>query len=106
MLTIRLTRIGKKKQPFYRFIVSEKTRDPWGKALEILGTYDPLTNPATFVLEKERIAYWIGKGAQCSDSVWNLFIDQKLVTGEKRRLNSISKRHKERMDKKATQPAA
>ena len=72
MLTIRLTRVGKKKQPLYRFIVSEKARDPWGKALEILGQYEPLTNPAKVNVDKERIAYWISKGAQPSDSVRTL----------------------------------
>jgi small subunit ribosomal protein S16 len=106
MLTIRLTRIGKKKQPFYRFIVSEKSKDPWGKALEILGIYNPLTSPATLVLKQDRIAHWISKGAQCSDSVWNLLIDQKLVTGAKRHINSISKRRKEKLAKEAAQPAA
>lgn len=100
MLTIRLTRIGKKKQPMYRFVIMEKNRDPWGKALEILGTYNPHTNPATFVLEKDRIAYWISKGAQCSDSVWNMFIDQGLVKGEKRHLTTMKKRHAERLAKK------
>ncbi|MBM3205098.1 30S ribosomal protein S16 [Candidatus Uhrbacteria bacterium] len=100
MLTIRLTRVGKTKQPLYRFIISEKSRDPWGKALEILGTYNSRTNPATMDVKKDRVAHWLSKGAQCSDTVWNLFVDQKIVTGEKRRLSSISKRHKEKMDKK------
>ena len=101
MLTIRLTRVGKKKQPSYRFIVSEKARDPWGKALELLGTYNPLTNPATIKLEKERINYWISKGAQCSETVWNLFVDQGIVQGAKKRVNTIKKRHAERLAKQA-----
>jgi len=101
MLTIRLTRVGKKKQPSYRFIVSEKARDPWGKALELLGTYNPLTNPSTIKLEKERILYWISKGAQCSETVWNLFVDQGLVQGAKKRVNTIKKRHAERLAKQA-----
>ena len=104
MLTIRLTRVGKKKQPQYRFIVSEKARDPWGKALEILGTYEPLRNPVILLVDKERVAYWISKGAQCSDTVWNLFIDQGMVKGEKRKHGGISIRHKEKLAKK--QPAA
>lgn len=100
MLTIRLTRIGKKKQPFYRVIISEKHRDPWGKALEILGTYNPLTNPYTLNLDKDRVNYWLGKGAQCSDSIWNLFLEEKLVTGEKRHITTMKKRHAERIAKK------
>lgn len=103
MLSIRLTRIGKRKRPFYRFIVTEKSRDPWGKALEILGTYNTLTNPVTVELETERILYWISKGAQCSDSVWNVLIDQKVVTGDKRKKQSVSNRRKEKMAKKKAQ---
>ena len=100
MLTIRLTRIGKKKQPAYRVIISEKHRDPWGKALEILGTYNPLTNPYTLNLDKDRVNYWLGKGAQCSDSIWNLFVEQKLVEGEKRHITTMKKRHADRIAKK------
>ncbi|MCC6563986.1 30S ribosomal protein S16 [Candidatus Uhrbacteria bacterium] len=99
MLTIRLTRIGKKKQPQYRFIVSEKARDPWGKALEILGNYEPLRQPAVLTVDKERVTYWISKGAQCSDTVWNLFIDQGIVKGEKRKHEGLSIRRKEKLAK-------
>lgn len=101
MLTIRLTRVGKKKQPSYRFIVSEKARDPWGKALEILGFYNPLTNPATVKIDKERVQYWISKGAQASDTVRNLLIDQGILSGDKAKLAQISKRRKEKLAKKA-----
>ncbi len=101
MLSIRLTRVGKRKRPLYRFIVTEKSRDPWGKALEALGTYDTVTNPATLNLKTERVTHWISKGAQCSESVWNLLIDQKIVSGEKRKKNSVSKRRKEKLAKKA-----
>ncbi len=82
MLTIRLSRVGKKKQPSYRLIVSEKARDPWGKATEILGSYDPRTKKA--VLNGERIAYWRSMGATVSDSVWNLLLKEKLVEGQSR----------------------
>jgi len=102
MLTIRLTRVGKTKQPEYRFIISEKTRDPWGKALEILGHYNPRSNPAKIELKKERIEHWLSKGAQCSDTVWNIFVDQKVVKGEKRKLSTMTKRHTERLAKKQT----
>jgi len=101
MLIIRLSRTGKRKQPFYRFIISEKTRDPWGKALEFLGTYNPHTKPATFLIDKERVLYWISKGAQCSDTVWNILIDQKIVEGNKRLLVKLSKTRKEKLAKKA-----
>lgn len=101
MLVIRLTRVGKKKQPEYRFIISEKARDPWGRALEILGQYNPRSNPATVNLKKDRIEHWISKGAQCSDTVWNILVDQGVVKGDKRKVVSISKRRKEKIEKKA-----
>ncbi|HPN15475.1 MAG TPA: 30S ribosomal protein S16 [bacterium] len=101
MLSIRLTRIGKKKQPEYRFIICEKSRDPWGKALEILGHYNPRTNPGTFTVKKDRIEHWIANGAQCTDTVWNLFVEHGVVKGEKRKNTKISKKRKEKLAKKA-----
>ncbi len=105
MLTIRLTRVGKKKQPQYRFIVSEKARDPWGKALEILGSYEPLRTPSAITLDKERVGYWLSKGAQCSDTVWNLLVDQGLVKGEKRASVKLSTKRKAKLGKKAEEAA-
>lgn len=102
MLTIRLSRMGKKKQPVYRFIVLEKSKDPWGKFLENLGTMNPLTSPATIDLKEDRVKYWISMGAQPSDTVWNLLVDRKVVEGEKRLKVKISKRHKVRLAKKQT----
>ncbi|MBU2566406.1 30S ribosomal protein S16 [Patescibacteria group bacterium] len=100
MLHIRLTRIGKKKQPEYRFIVCEKSKDPWGKALEILGHYNPLVSPAKVEVNKDRIEHWIKNGAQCSDTVWNLLLDQGVVKGEKRKQSKISKKRKQAIEKK------
>ncbi|MDF1497245.1 MAG: 30S ribosomal protein S16 [Patescibacteria group bacterium] len=100
MLHIRLTRIGKKKQPEYRLIVCEKARDPWGKALEILGHYNPRTNPVTVTLKSDRITHWISNGAQCSDTVWNLLVDQGVVKGEKRKSIKLSKKRHEAIAKK------
>lgn len=72
MVKIRLTRKGKKKQPFYRVIVidSRKRRD--GPFVEILGTYDPLKNPSEVKIDTERAKYWIGKGAQPTSVVKKL----------------------------------
>jgi len=100
MLHIRLTRIGKKKQPEYRLIVCEKSRDPWGKALEILGHYNPRTNPVTVTLKQDRITHWISNGAQCSDTVWNLLVDQGVVKGEKRKSIRLSKKRHDAIAKK------
>lgn len=101
MLVIRLTRVGKKKQPSYRIVVQEKARDPWGDYVEKLGHYNPLTNPATLVVDEERLRHWISKGAQPSDTLWNLFIDRKLVDGEKRHIVQLSTRRKEKAAKAA-----
>ncbi len=69
---IRLTRVGATKRPAYRVIAIDKRRSRDGRALEILGYYDPLTEPATVHLESDRIQAWIGKGAQPSDTVVKL----------------------------------
>ena len=67
MLTIRFSRTGKSKQPYFRVIVSEKRRDPWGKYLELLGNYNPRTKKAE--LKVERIKHWLSVGAQPSERV-------------------------------------
>jgi small subunit ribosomal protein S16 len=72
VLTIRLARIGKKKHPYYRVVVTEKTRPRNGRFVEIVGTYDPLKKPAAVQLEHDRVQYWLGKGAQPSDTVRSL----------------------------------
>lgn len=69
---IRLTRVGATKRPAYRVIAIDKRRSRDGRALEILGYYDPLTEPATVQLDREKINAWIGKGAQPSETVVKL----------------------------------
>jgi small subunit ribosomal protein S16 len=69
---IRLTRVGATKRPAYRVIAIDRRRSRDGRALEILGFYDPLTEPATVQLQSERISAWIGKGAQPSETVVRL----------------------------------
>ncbi len=72
MLMIRLARFGAPKKPFYRVVVIEKDRARNGRSLEVVGTYNPRTNPATSDLKRERIEYWASKGAQVSDRVQKL----------------------------------
>lgn len=91
MLAIKLSRVGKKKQPSYRLIVVEKTKDPWGKAKEIVGFYNPRTKPKTITLEAERIKYWITKGAQPTETVWNILVDAQIVKGNKRKAHPPGK---------------
>lgn len=96
MLTIKLRRVGKKKQPTFRLVVTEKGRDPWGDNLEIVGWMNPRAK--TKALEVERIKHWLSKGAQATDTVWNLLIDEKIVEGDKRRAITISKKRQAKID--------
>jgi small subunit ribosomal protein S16 len=72
MLMIRLARFGAKKKPFYRVVVIEKERARNGRHLEVVGHYNPLTDPAQVVLNHERIGYWTKNGAQVSGTVQRL----------------------------------
>jgi len=71
---IRLARVGARKQPYYRIVVIEKDRARNGRSIEVVGTYNPRTSPATVDLKHDRIAYWRGKGAKLSPTL------EKLVT--------------------------
>jgi small subunit ribosomal protein S16 len=66
---IRLARTGARKQPHYRVVVIEKERARNGRPVEIVGTYNPRTHPASLELKRERIEYWRSKGAQVSARV-------------------------------------
>jgi small subunit ribosomal protein S16 len=72
MLMIRLARFGAKKKPFYRVVVIEKERARNGRNIEVVGHYNPLTQPASVVLKHDRLQYWTGHGAQMSDTVKRL----------------------------------
>jgi small subunit ribosomal protein S16 len=78
VLTIRLSRFGKKKKPFYRVVVTESSRPRDGRFVEIVGTYDPLKKPAEVKLDAERIKHWISRGAQPSDTVRSFIRRQKI----------------------------
>lgn len=69
---IRLARMGARKQPYYRVVVIEKERARNGRSLEVVGTYNPRTNPASVELKRERIEHWLSKGAKMSDTVSHL----------------------------------
>ena len=72
MLVIRMRRVGSKKRPFFRIVVTEHSAPRDGKFTEVLGTYNPRTKPETLTLDRERIAHWVSKGARPSDSVRTL----------------------------------
>jgi small subunit ribosomal protein S16 len=69
---IRLARRGAKKKPFYRIVVADIESPRDGKFLEVVGTYDPLKDPALVTLKEERLKYWMGEGAKPSDTVNSL----------------------------------
>ena len=81
MLTIKLSKIGKKNKKVFRVIISEKGRDPFGDALEILGSYDQYHKQLQ--VKNDRVSYWLGKGAQMTANINNLFIAEGVIEGKK-----------------------
>jgi small subunit ribosomal protein S16 len=77
VLMIRLARFGARKQPYYRVVVIEKDRARNGRSIEVVGTYNPRTNPASVLLKKDRIEHWTSHGAQLSDRVAKLLKNYK-----------------------------
>jgi len=73
MVRIRLRRVGGKHQPSYRIVVTDKESPRDGRFIEILGAYNPRTNPATIQLEEGKIYDWMSKGAQPTESVVKVF---------------------------------
>jgi len=66
---IRLTRKGSKKKPFYRIVAADSEAPRDGSFLEVLGTYDPMVDPAAIELKKDRVDYWLEKGAEPTGTV-------------------------------------
>ena len=73
MVRIRLRRTGAKKQPHYRIVVADARAPRDGKYIDLVGHYDPLTEPATIKVDAEKAARWIQQGAQMTESVQKLF---------------------------------
>jgi small subunit ribosomal protein S16 len=69
MVKIRLQRVGKKKAPFYHIVVADSKSPRDGKIIEKIGSYNPMTDPATVVLDNEKVATWIKNGAKPTDTV-------------------------------------
>ena len=72
MVKIRLQRVGAKKAPFYHIVVADSRSPRDGKIIEQIGTYDPMTNPATIVVNQEKLATWTKNGAKPTESVKSL----------------------------------
>jgi len=92
MVRLRLQRHGAKKRPFYRVVAADKRAPRDGRFIELLGTYDPLVEPPAVRLNKARVDYWLGGGAQPSETV-NALI-QKLESGNAIDLSAAGADHK------------
>ncbi len=79
LVAMRLTRTGSKKRPCYRIVVIEKSRARNGRFLEILGQYNPLTEPAQIVVNEDRARYWLSKGAKPSQTVRSILRKKEIV---------------------------
>jgi small subunit ribosomal protein S16 len=111
MLAIKLAKTGKTNKKMFRVIISEKSRDPYGDVLEILGSYNP--HSKELAVKADRIQYWLGKGAQMTATINNLLIEKKIITGEKATASKAKKTSEKRLgqikakaDKKAAREAA
>lgn len=98
MVKLKLSRVGKKKQPEYRIIVVEEGKDPWGPNNEVIGHYNPLTDKNPVQWQTERVQYWLSVGAQPTDTVHNMLVDAGILKAEKRRKISLSKKRRTAMD--------
>jgi ribosomal protein S16 len=106
MLKIRLTRVGKKNSPAYRVVVADSKKAVQRKFIEIIGHYNPASKPKEIVIDKERALYWIGNGAQASDTVNNLMVDLGIL---KEKVNKIYRKKTEKQlaaEKEAADKAA
>lgn len=101
MLRIKLSRRGKKKQPIYRIIVTERSKDPWGDYLENVGTWNPRTEPNSLSLKEDRVKHWLSVGAQPTDTVHNLLVDAGVISDKKVRASNLGKKYKEQVKAEA-----
>lgn len=101
MLTIRLTRVGKKNSPAFRVVVADQRKAVKRKFIEILGHYNPTTKPKTLVINKDRALHWIGLGAQASDTVNNLMVDLGILEKGKKRNIVYAKKSEVAAEKEA-----
>lgn len=104
MLVLRFFRVGKKNQPSFKIVVTEKTRPPRaGVFVEEVGFYNPLTKEKVF--KADRIKYWLEKGVQPSDTAHNLLVQEKIIEGEKRKVKIKMPEAKEAQPEKTEAPA-
>jgi small subunit ribosomal protein S16 len=103
MLTIRFQRIGRKNDPSFRIVVSEKARHPMaGNPLQVLGSYNPKTKHT--IIDGDQIKHWISKGAQVSGTVNNLLITNGVIQGKK--VNVLGKKNPPKKEEEVKAEAA
>lgn len=83
-LKIRLTRLGDKKSPFYRVIVADSRSPRDGKFVEVIGTYNPLTDPAEIKIDNEKAQKWLKNGAQPTDTARALLVKSGIIESKKK----------------------
>ncbi|MGE0655425.1 MAG: 30S ribosomal protein S16 [Pyrinomonadaceae bacterium] len=105
MLAISLMRMGAKGNPFYRLVVKEKRSKRDGAYLENLGTYNPMADPAEVNLKHERIQYWIGVGAQPTETVKSLIKNNPVQTEEEKAAALKARADKKEADRAAKEAA-
>lgn len=101
MLRIRLQRLGRVKNPTYRLIVSEGTKDTQAGSLEILGNYNPTANPKIIDFKEDRIKHWLSVGAQPSNTVQNLLVNKGIIDASKAKSVSITAKRTAKIGAKA-----
>ena len=106
MIKIRFFRTGKKNQPSFKIVVTEKTKSSTkGRFIEEVGFYNPLTKEK--VLKPERIKYWLSVGAKPSDTVYNLLVSEKIIEGKKIDVHKTAKKKEEKpVEKKPVEKPA
>ncbi len=108
MLRIRLTRTGKTRQESFRLVVAEHARPVKGKFIEVLGHFQPAKIPKVFQVKKDRVAYWMSKGAQPSGSVASLLKKDGMPDMDRymsKRMSNIKKKSEIAKEEKAAQEA-
>jgi small subunit ribosomal protein S16 len=104
---IRLARVGARKQPYYRVVVIEKDRARNGRSVEVIGSYNPRTSPATVDLKQDRIEYWTKNGAQLSDRMAKLVKNYQPPTADAPAPDKkTSRKGVAKAEPKAAEPAA
>ena len=84
MVKLRSQRFGSKKSPFYRIVATDSRNPRDGRFIEVVGTYNPLTNPATVNFDAEKVQKWLAGGAKLTDTVNSFLIQQGLLAADKK----------------------